>query len=374
VLSYVWRHLVQRKVRTGLSMLGVAASVAGIVALISVSHGMRGSFDEYMEASGASLAVFSGDVADLVFSSVSQEEIDGIRAVDGVTGVARVNFSMVRPPRGEGGKRATSTILCFGRYPEERIMNRYDAALVAGRLLEKKDEIIVSRWIAGRLGWKVGTTVPLFDREFKVVGIYESDIPWENGGLIMHAGVLAERLGRRDNYTLVFVYSAPADAGRVAAALRAKFPRLTVVEPREFTNAFREQLEIVDEFIALITIIALVVGVLGVLNTMMMSVSERTREIGVLRALGWSKGRVLKTILAEGVVLSCLGGALGLGLGVAGTEALLALFPEAYLVALYQPSTFLFGGAVAIVVGVLAALYPALRAAALPPVEALRYE
>jgi putative ABC transport system permease protein len=328
-----------------------------------------------MEASGASLAVFSGDVADLVFSSVSQKEVDGIRAVDGVTGVARVNFSMVRPPRGEGGKRATSTILCFGRYPEERIMNRYDAALVAGRLLEKKDEIIVSRWIAGRFGWKVGTTVPLFDRDFKVVGIYESDIPWENGGLIMHAGVLAERLGRKDNYTLVFVYSAPQDAGRVAAALRAEFPRLTVVEPREFTNAFRDQLEIVDQFIALITIIAIVVGVLGVLNTMMMSVSERTREIGVLRALGWRRRKILALILNEALAMGLVSVvvAVGVAFGLAWLLGRLPFYGEAFR-PVWGAEVFVRAAGIALVLGLIGGLFPALRASRMQPIEALRYE
>ena len=107
---------------------------------------------------------------------------------------------------------------------------------------------------------------------------------------------------------------------------------------------------------------------------MMMSVSERTREIGMLRALGWSRGLIIKAIVTEGVLLSVVGGIFGLGLGYAGTEVLIMVFPGGWLDALYQPSTFLFGGAVALTVGVLAAVYPAVRAANLRPVEALRYE
>ncbi len=355
-------------------MLGVSVSVAGVVALISVSHGLRGSFDHYMEASGASLVVFSGQAADLVFSKVTLDDVARIRAIDGVEAISRVHFSAFRPARTGDRAPALPAVFLFGRYPEERIMNKYRGFLVAGRLFEKPTEIVASRFIAETLGWTVGTKVPIYGTEYDVVGLFDSDVPWENGGIVIHADVLGRQLGRTDSYTLLFVYTAETAADRVRKAIEADLPHLRAVPPRDFTSSFTDQLEIVDEFIALVTVIAMVIGILGVLNTMMMSVSERTREIGTLRALGWSRGRVLGTVLVEGLLLSCIGGAFGLLLGVLGTEALIALWNKAYLVARYLPSTFVKGGLVAVIVGVSAALYPAYRAANLKPVEALRYE
>lgn len=371
---YIWRNLLQRKIRTGLSMLGVSVSVAGIVALISVAHGMRGSVDSYMESSGASLLVFARDVADLIFSSVDEEDIRGVRAIEGVEDVSRSHFYMVKAPRVDGERPPFPILLCFGRYPEERLMAKYDRILEEGELFRKRPEILASRLIADGMGWEVGTKVRLWDEDFEVVGIYNSDIAWENGGILLHADILGEKLGRKDNYTLLFVYTEKGREAEVRDRIRSELDHLTAVRPGDFTDAFSAQLEIVDEFIVIITLIALVVGVLGVLNTMMMSVSERTREIGMLRALGWSRGRVVRTILIEGVLIASIGGAIGLGLGVAGTEAILKLFPDAYLVAYYLPETFLQGAAVALLVGVFAAVYPAYRAANLRPVEALRYE
>jgi putative ABC transport system permease protein len=374
MFAYIWRHLFQRKIRTGLSMLGVSVSVAGIVALISVAQGMRTSLDDYMEGSGASLIVFSGNVADLIFSRVKQDQIDEIAGVEGVDAVARVNFMMIRQTKAGKRKLSLPTLLCFGRYPEERTMKRFQRFLREGRVLAEPDEVMASKFIADRMGWAVGDELPLFGGTVKIVGLYQSSIPWENGGLIVHADVLAKQLGRDDNYTLVFVYTAFEGIDAVQARIKAKFPDFQVIPPDEFTMAFDEQLALIDEFIYIITLIALVVGVLGVLNTMMMSVAERTREIGMLRALGWSRGRVLRMVLIEGVLLSVIGGGIGLLLGVGGTEALIAWYNDAYLVARYLPETFVYGALVALVVGVLAAFYPAMRAANLRPVEALRYE
>jgi putative ABC transport system permease protein len=373
-LIYVWRNLFQRKVRTGLSMLGVGVAVAGVVALISVSVGLRGSLDHYMEASGASLIVFSGQAADLVFSKVTLDDVATIRAIPGVDTVSRVHFSAFRPERTGDKGPALPAVFLFGRYPDERIMNKYSRFLKEGRLFEKPNEIVVSRFIAETLGWTVGAKVHIYGVAYDVVGVFDSDVAWENGGIIINADVLGKQLGRSDSYTLLFVYTSEAAADTVRKSIEGKLPHLRAVPPRDFTNNFADQLEIVDEFIALVTVIAMAIGVLGVLNTMMMSVSERTREIGTLRALGWSRRRVLCTVLVEGLLLSSIGGAFGLLLGVAGTEALIALWSKAYLVASYLPSTFLKGGLVAVIVGLGAALYPAYRAANLKPVEALRYE
>jgi len=370
----VWRNLFQRKIRTGLSMLGVSVAVAGVVALISVSLGLKGSLDHYMEASGASLIVFSGQAADLVFSKVTLDDVARIRAIDGVDAVSRVHFAAFRPePKGDKGP-AIPAVFLFGRYPDERIMNKYNRFLKEGRLFAKPTEIVVSRFIAETLGWTVGTKVPIYGADYEVVGVFDSDVAWENGGVIIHADVLGRQLGRSDSYTILFVYAPEDAADGVRKAIETRLPHLRAVPPRDFTNHFADQLEIVDEFIALVTVIAMAIGVLGVLNTMMMSVSERTREIGTLRALGWSRRRVLGTVLVEGLLISCIGGAFGLVLGVLGTEALIALWSKAYLVASYLPSTFVRGGLVAVLVGVSAALYPAYRAANLKPVEALRYE
>ena len=362
-------------------MLGVSVSVAGIVALISVSEGMRTSLDSYLADSGADLLVFSRDAADLAFSKIHQDEIDAMKVMPGVETASRANFMAVLNPKLGDDHEKIPFLLCFGRFWNERLADRYVPMLQdGGRMPTTRSEILVGTTIADSVKLKVGDRVPLFSRKhfgiesYEVVGIYQSAINWENGGIVASAEVVKEETGKKDTYNLVFIYTEDSERESIRKAINEKFEHLVALPPAQFTERFSGQLEFLDQFVVLITIIAMIVGILGVLNTMMMSVAERTREIGMLRALGWSRRLIVKTIVIEGLLLSVVGGLFGLFLGYAGTELLILFFPGGFLEAAYLPSTFAKGFAVALAVGVVAAVYPAVRAANLRPVEALRYE
>jgi putative ABC transport system permease protein len=124
-----------------------------------------------------------------------------------------------------------------------------------------------------------------------------------------------------------------------------------------------------------ISLLAVFIGAVGMLNTMLMSVLERTREIGVLRSLGWRRRRVLGMILKESLVLGTVGGVCGipLGLGLGGLIGMAGIWGGA-IRPLYAPRLFVQAVVVAMIAGVVGGLYPAWRAANLRPIEALRYE
>ena len=379
-MSYILRNLFQRKVRTGLSMLGVSVSVAGVVALISVSKGLRTSIDSHMASTGATLTVFSRDAADLAFSQVKESDAKIIAGLEGVQNVSRANFTAVMSPRVGEGHKTVPLLFLFGRHFDEPVIEQYREALTDGRMPAAPHEVLAGAIVAEQIGFRVGDRLPIFRatysgiEEYEIVGIYNAEINWENGGLVIDASIVQQKLNQTDSHPILFVYTDREHADAVQARIEERLPHLVAMPAGKFTDRFSTQMEWLDEFTYIITAIALIVGVLGVLNTMMMSVTERTREIGTLRALGWSRGLVVRTILAEGVLLSLVGGAIGLALGVLGTEALVAWFSTAYLEATYETITFVQGGTVALLVGVVATLYPAMRAADLRPVEALRYE
>jgi putative ABC transport system permease protein len=379
-VAYIWRNLFERKVRTFLSVLGVAASIAGVVALISISDGVRASLDDHMTETGAALTVFNREAGDLMFSRVPADVIEWMESLDGVTHVSRGNAMLLQAPDLGEGRKKPPLQLVFGRIPGERLMDRLKPWVTGGRLPAKRDEVMVGSIVAARSDLDVGDRIPLFRRRhfgieaFTVVGTFDSETGWENTGIVVDARVLQKQLGTPNSFNIAFVYADPALAASISAAIEKKHPELSAVEPKAFTSSFENAFAILDDFTRMVTIIALAIGVLGVLNTMMMSVSERTREIGMLRALGWSRGLIAKFIVLEGLMLSALGGAVGIVMGVVGAEALVYFWQDGGLESVYRPQTFVFGMGVALLVGVLAALYPAWRASNMRPVEALRYE
>ena len=177
-----------------------------------------------------------------------------------------------------------------------------------------------------------------------------------------------------DSVTMGFLFLGPdADWATIKKAIEEKFDTLEAIRTEDFTSYY-DQIEYIDWFVWIISLVSVAVGGLGVLNTMLMTVSERTREIGTLRALGWSRGRVLRLILMEGVLISGLGGLVGLVVGVVGAEVIILWAPQGFLGTKYAPELFLQAFSVALLLGFAGALYPAVQAGRLSPIEALKYE
>src|SRR5439155_18324562 len=178
---------------------------------------------------------------------------------------------------------------------------------IQGRLYEKDDEMIMGADAAHDLRLKVGDTLDLYDRKFKIVGIYTSKIRFEAAGCIVALGVVQQQLNMGDSTSLAFLYLKPgADWQKVRDAVDRGFASLQSIRTDDFTSYY-DQIEYIDWFVWIVSLISVAVGGLGVLNTMLIAVSERTREIGTLRAVGWSRGRVIRMILAEGTLISSVG-------------------------------------------------------------------
>ena len=367
--SLVLRNLLRQRVRSLLTALGVAVGVATVVALGSITGGLKGSSGAFMHAGGADLMVAQEGASDLTFSAVSEADWQALRRrpdVERATGfmleVAEVG--------------ANPFFLLFGYDPASLSDEPVD--MVAGRRLRPgaPSEAMVGDKAASELGIGVGSTVVLDDVRFRVVGVYRAGERWRDSGAIVPLATAQRISSRTGVVTAVHVWVANgADADSVALAIERDHPDLAALATAADYGEVDQGFKILDAANLAISLLAVGIGAIGVMNTMIMSVFDRTREIGILRAVGWRGSRIVKMVLFESLALCVVAAALGTLLGILATRAIL-LVPavSTFLAPAYSSPVFVRALAVGVVVAVVGALYPAVRAVRLSPMEALRHE
>lgn len=370
--TFIVRNLLRRGVRTALTVLGLAVGVAGVVSLLGISWGFERSFMTIYESKGIDLVVIRAGIGDRLTSSLDARLESKLAAVPGVKGVVGSLTDVVSFEDAN-----LVSVLANGWKPGSLLFK--GIRVLKGRTLRDGDGrvALLGRVLSLNLGKGVGDNVDVSGAPFRVVGIYESDSLFENGGLIVPLSELQPLMGR-DGDVSGFVLSAEssdrASLEKLKARIEASVPGVAAVPARDFVQG-DNQIRLVKAMSWATSLIATLLGSLGVLNTMMMTVFERTREIGALRALGWRRSRVLRMVLGESCLLGIGGAVLGTAAGAVGVK-LVSLSPTGslFINSWLPPGALLIGVAFGLVLSLLGGLYPALRAAALDPIEALRHD
>jgi len=243
-------------------------------------------------------------------------------------------------------------------------------------------EVMLGDLLSGSLNKKAGDTIDIQGSTFAVAGVYHGGSALEAGAVIFPLDQLQKLSSLEGKVSAIHVRLRPVPRGeapeaylkRAQAQIEAALPGLRAVPA--FERASNNQFVRLAHASAWGTSsIALLIGILGIANTMAMSVFERTREIGILRALGWKRGQVMILIQFEAVVLGLGGGILGIGVGWCALHVMAALPQTASIVSASFPLPLL-GEAmgIAILAGLAAGALPAWRGAQLSPVEALRHD
>jgi putative ABC transport system permease protein len=237
---------------------------------------------------------------------------------------------------------------------------------------------MLGRVLAANLDKKAGDAVePVKGQAYRVVGICESFNVFENGSMIMTLGDLQELMDRKGEVTYFSVTADRKDRAALEELRRrieALAPALQALPTREYADSSVE-IRTARAVAWLTSTIAVLIGAVGMINTMLTAVFERTRELAVLRAIGWSKFQVMKLVMLESLLLAAVGAVAGTLLAMALTLVLCRLPASGGLVSgNIAPAVMLQGLAIAIVVGVLGGAYPAYRAARLMPTVGLRHE
>ncbi|MCZ6599197.1 MAG: ABC transporter permease [Planctomycetota bacterium] len=370
-VMFALKNLVRRKVRTLLTVLGVSFAVATVVALLSTARGFTSQFNDFFVTGDAHLVVTRKNVADPFLSYVPDELIERLSQVPGVAAAHPFLWTIHQLPANPFffffGTSEGSPILAEMRVTEGRGL--FDPGVPERRICLGRDAATI-------LDKTIGSSIELGGEDYEVVGIFEAGTPLLAAGGLLPFGDAQEVSGLDGKMSSALIQLerfSPEDIRTAEAMIEEAFPQLQATEPASFTSDF-EEFELTEKAMSVFSVMAVVIGGIGVMNTMLMSVFERTREIGVLQAIGWSKGMVLRQILTEGVVICCLGGVLGAGLGALAVEGIGSIDELAWVAGDYGLGVFVEAFAVTIAMGLFGAAYPALRAVRITPVEALRYE
>jgi putative ABC transport system permease protein len=411
MLVIVWRNLCKRKLRTVLTVAGIAIGVGLLLSLLTISvTGSRSATEVIRRLAGADIIVYNssrvffgrgigvpiqrssqfpgfsdfGTLVDLsVYSTITS--IPGVSIVSPI-----ISFRALL--------NSTTIVVVYGVEP-----STYTAVssieVVEGSFLTNisTQQAVVGKSLAEELGVSVGSHIELSygntTQIFTVVGVFQTGERFQEYAVYIPLQIAQNLIGVVDKVSQILVKcSDPSSVQDVAQAIQSLFPGLTTFTPSAMVQRMQEAVNTVTTFFASIGGVALVAGLFGVMNTMAMAVAERTREIGIMKAIGASNWFILKLFLLESIIIGAMGSIAGLILGIALTYVIAPILLQTRAVnsigfagrfgrltttTILQPVITLENIAIAIalgiVVGVIAGIYPAYRAARMRPVEALRY-
>jgi putative ABC transport system permease protein len=362
-VSLVWRNLLRRPARTALTAAGVALGVGLIVALLSLSTGVKKTADELIHVGRADFGLFQADVSDFSRSLLPESIAERVGRVAGVAKTAKLKLFA-------SSVRGQDAFFVFGLDPAEFVSQRL--VLVSGRRPRGDEALVGDKFrLRNRSAIEVAP-----GKSFPIVGTFHSGDTFEDAGVVLPLEIVERIAHRPGEITTVAVTVRPGLRARtVALRVERRFPgTIAVYEPGQAIKVDTSSRLIVDTG-WIISLLALIVGGIGVANTMAMSVVERVREIGILRAVGWRAWRIAVLIVSEAIAISLLALGVGLGLGVLAAEEFSNHTSTSGLVKPdFTAGVFAWGLAFALGVALIGAAYPTWRAIRLTPIEALRRE
>src|SRR5215469_15528707 len=358
-VTVVIRGLIRRRTRTTLTLLGISIGIAAVVALVGLSRGLNKSWAAGMKARGTDVVV-SNMTSSLVPKPFNATVRDRIAHLPHIAATCALLVDLMSVEN-------TEMIMVSGR--EWGGFTWANLKLISGRMPSDAHEN------ADVLKKKIGDPIQIETAELKVVGIVDGSAWVENGSVILSLPLLQEITGDQERINVIDVRlksgTSRSDVQALCEQINQLVPEARAIVASENLNQ-SEISRIVGAMSWSTSLLAVLVGVLGVMNTMLMNVFERTPEICVLLALGWKRRRIVELVLWESAILGLLGGIIGVFIGVAGVR-LLGATPS--IRGLLEPDIGIrllaVSVAIAILVGVVSGLYPAWRSSRVTPSQAL---
>lgn len=371
-ITFCYRNVLRRKQRSLLTAGAVAIAVAAVVALVGVSTGFQRDFINYYEGVDVDLLVVRSGSARKLTSTLDESLTAEIAAVEGVKEVIPGLADVVSFPDAD-----MPVVPVSGLMPETMVFDHME--MLSGRKIKLDDEnvVMLGATIADSLGKTTGDMLEVVEgEEFEVIGVYDGFSVIENGSIVISIEQLQYLMGREGEVSGFSIISEnPSDDQQLDRIIMEVGELESGIAVRRTRDHVQEQPEIKTAIgMAWVTsAIAMIIGTLGMLNTMLMSLQERIGEIGLLRAVGWTRQRIASMILTESVLLSILGGVIGVCIAYLLVQFLTWLpVARGFVSGQIDLSIIMQAMAIAIGVGIIGGLLPAMNATRLAPAEALR--
>ena len=362
--SLVLSNIAHRPARTAVSILGTGVGVLLIVFTVGLAHGVLHERGRRESNIGAEIMIRSSGTIGLGGSQfrLPASHAAELATIPGVQAATPIGQTFDKSDTGFG-QRLIDGI----EYDQYAAIARI--TMREGRKLESGDEAIIDpEWQRSRKA-NVGDTVKLFERPFKIVGVYE---PPGGGRIKIPLKTMQDQEGSDNKASAILVACAnPEQQDEVAARILEHFPEDQLIFTRDLPEIYATGVPALNVFIKVVVGVAAAISVLVILLAMYTTVTERTRQIGILKSLGMSKTAIAWVIEQEAIIVSVLGVVVGVLLTML---AKLAVMRTTSLTIDIEPRWVLIALAVGLIGGTIGALYPALRAARQDAVEALSYE
>ena len=379
--TIAFNNLCRRKERLAFLLAGLLIGIATVVTMISLSAAMTAEVQHQMENFGANILItpktdeLSLSYGGITLGGVSvdpreipEADLDRIETIPNRRNIAAVAPKVLGAVEVKGERVLLMGVAADREFQLKRWWS------VEGRPLVERNELVAGHSVARRLGLKPGDSVEIEDFPFMVTGILRETGSQDDDLLIASLPTAQILLDKPGLVSLVEVAALCGDCPveEMVEQIAAVLPEAKVGAIQQVVKSRLHAIEQFQVFAFGVAVVVILIGALVVFVTMMGSVNERTREIGIFRALGFRRSHVARLILIEAATVSLLAGILGYFAGMLATGLLLPVLAEAHAQLVWDGTLAAGSLLLALLVGTLASIYPALHASRLDPTTALR--
>jgi putative ABC transport system permease protein len=357
-----------------LTILGVGISISAFVSLCGLTNNLEKALQSTYKLRGTDLVVMEKSTLDIFSSTIDQSYVSRLKLIPHVQQASPILFYFY-------AVQFKQYFLITGWEPECYL---FEGLKIDGSTLQGEHDALLGTIAAKRLNKNKGDKISIRGIEFRICGIFQSMNILEDGTIIVPLDTLQKIKNNPGKITAINLRLDSNDSLRMNLKQRQDIARevqdkinseFTDLEVKDVQNFIATPFSTIFSFTWAISIVALIIAIMGIVNTMTTVVLERTKEIGILLAIGWRKSRIIKLIILESAIYGLLGGIVGIILGYAIMRILVTLPQiQGFIVMSYDFSFMSKALGLSLLVGISAGIYPAAKAVSINTIEVLRHE